>query len=231
MSVFLKNLRFAYPGAHEKQLLNIDQWSVQAGERVFLQGESGSGKSTLLNILSGILTGNTGVVSVLGQRLDHMSGRQRDRFRANHIGYVFQQFNLVPYLSALDNIRLANRFASAGTGKVHGEAPSLSGMQTLLSGLQLAQPEWHKPTAQLSMGQQQRVAIARALVNQPELLIADEPTSSLDQGNRDNFMSVLLDYVDRRDITLIFVSHDRALAHYFSRVDRLTDINGAECTE
>jgi len=196
---------------------------VNSGEAVFLQGQSGTGKSTLLNLISGVLSGATGEISVLGQRLDAMSGSQRDRFRADHIGYVFQQFNLVPYLDALDNIRLANRFSSR---KQSPERP-LAEIQALLEDLQLSEADWSKPASRLSIGQQQRVAIARALVNQPEVLIADEPTSSLDQENRDNFMQVLMERVERDRITLIFVSHDRTLEHHFKRVERLSDINRA----
>lgn len=222
MSVILNNLHFSYPGSR-LATLEIDHWAVNSGEAVFLQGQSGTGKSTLLNLISGVLSGATGEVSVLGQRLDAMSGSQRDRFRANHIGYVFQQFNLVPYLDALDNIRLANRFSSR---KQSPERP-LSEIQALLEDLQLSEADWSKPASRLSIGQQQRVAIARALVNQPEVLIADEPTSSLDQENRDNFMQVLMERVERDRITLIFVSHDRTLEHHFKRVERLSDINRA----
>lgn len=222
MSVILNNLRFSYPGA-DTATLEIDHWQVDSGGSVFLQGQSGAGKSTLLNLISGVLSGATGEISVLGQRLDVMSGSQRDRFRANHIGYVFQQFNLVPYLDALDNIRLANRFSSRQQSP---ERP-VSEIQALLDDLQLSEADWSKPASRLSIGQQQRVAIARALVNQPEVLIADEPTSSLDQENRDNFMQVLMERVGRDGITLIFVSHDRTLEHHFKRVERLSDINRA----
>lgn len=222
MSVILNNLRFSYPGA-DTATLEIDHWQVDSGDAVFLQGQSGAGKSTLLNLISGVLSGATGEISVLGQRLDAMSGSQRDRFRANHIGYVFQQFNLVPYLDALDNIRLANRFSSRQQSP---ERP-VSEIQALLGDLQLSEADWSKPASRLSIGQQQRVAIARALVNQPEVLIADEPTSSLDQENRDNFMQVLMERVGRDRITLIFVSHDRTLEHHFKRVERLSDINRA----
>ncbi|MBM97359.1 MAG: ABC transporter ATP-binding protein [Oceanospirillaceae bacterium] len=222
MSVILNNLCFSYPGA-DTATLEIDHWQVDSGDAVFLQGQSGAGKSTLLNLISGVLSGATGEISVLGQRLDAMSGSQRDRFRANHIGYVFQQFNLVPYLDALDNIRLANRFSSRQQSP---ERP-VSEIQALLDDLQLSEADWSKPASRLSIGQQQRVAIARALVNQPEVLIADEPTSSLDQENRDNFMQVLMERVGRDRITLIFVSHDRTLEHHFKRVERLSDINRA----
>jgi len=148
-----------------------------------------------------------------------MSARLRDKFRANHIGYVFQQFNLFPYLDALENVRLAAQFS---TGK-----PPVSGdhIRELLSTLSISSTEWDKPTSRLSIGQQQRVAIARALVNNPELLIADEPSSSLDQHNRDRFMSLLMSLVEDHKMTLVFVSHDMSLSQYFGRVEALSDFN------
>lgn len=223
MAIDLNNVRFAYPTAPEKNVLNIDHWSVSPGERVFVQGPSGGGKSTLLNLLSGITPASHGEVSVLGKRLDKMNRRQRDHFRANHIGYVFQQFNLIPYLDAVDNIHLASHFSKHKNSPARHEE-----IKTLLSTLNIATNDWHKPTRQLSIGQQQRVAIARALINKPELLIADEPTSSLDQPNRDNFMSILIDLVNEHDTTLLFVSHDASLSTHFSRVEALCDINQVE---
>jgi putative ABC transport system ATP-binding protein len=164
-----------------------------------------------MNILSGLLTCATGEVSVLGKRLDQMSVRQRDQFRADNIGCVFQRFNLIPYLNAIDNIGLANTFSAGGNGRWREEAAAL------LTALTVHEDSWAKPTSNLSMGQQQRVAIARALINSPEILIADEPTSSLDSENRDNFLSLLMGLIKERDMTLIFVSHDMALAKYFTR--------------
>lgn len=220
MVIDLHNVRFVYPEAPDRTVLDISRWSVSENQHVLLHGPSGGGKSTLLNLVSGMHLAMSGEVSVLGNRLDQMNNRQRDRYRANHIGYVFQQFNLIPYLDAVDNIQLASHFS------LHKERAVLLGeIQALLATLNIASSDWHKPTARLSIGQQQRVAIARALINRPELLIADEPTSSLDQHNRDNFMSVLLSLVDDHKITLLFVSHDLSLAQYFDRVDALSDIN------
>ena len=152
-----------------------------------------------------------------------MNARQRDRFRANHIGYVFQQFNLIPYIGAVDNIQLARQFAKKNT-----QAALSDEIKSLLSTFNIAESDWQKPVGKLSIGQQQRIAIARAMINKPELLIADEPTSSLDQNNRDNFMSELMALVAEHNITLLFVSHDMALAKRFSRVDALSEINLAE---
>lgn len=222
MAIQLKDVHFAYPEAANKRILNIKNWSVSDREQVFVHGPSGGGKSTLLNLLSGVLNANSGEVTVLGERLDKMNARQRDRFRANHIGYIFQQFNLIPYLDAVDNIQLASQFARKNSQS------ALSGeIKSLLSTFQIPESDWQKPVAKLSIGQQQRIAIARAMINKPELLIADEPTSSLDRDNRDNFMSELMTLASEYNITLLFVSHDMSLANYFGRIDALTAINSA----
>ena len=221
MTIELKGVIFAHSSPSDKPVLDIAHWSVAEGQRVFVHGPSGSGKSTLLNLVSGMFHCPNGEVSVLGERLDLMSSRQRDRFRANHIGYVFQRFNLIPYLSPVENIELARSFSARDRRETRGASESL------LESLNVEPEEWRKPTAQLSMGQQQRVAIARALVNHPELLIADEPTSSLDQDNRDNFLSVLMSLVAEHNMTLLFVSHDMTLAKHFVQVQALSDISQA----
>jgi putative ABC transport system ATP-binding protein len=218
MAVELNGIQFSYGEDRQKQLLDIEHWAVKRGERVLIHGPSGVGKTTLLNIVSGLLTCTNGKVSVLNQRLDLMPARQRDRFRADNIGCVFQRFNLIPYLNSIDNIGLASTFSANGHRQWRDEAT------TLLRGLMVDQDDWAKPTSELSMGQQQRVAIARALINAPDLLIADEPTSSLDSENRDNFLALLMKLISKRDMTLIFVSHDMALAEHFTRLDALADI-------
>ena len=223
MSIKLKKVRFQYPEQPNQSVLNIPTWSLPCGDQVFIHGPSGCGKSTLLNLLSGLLMPDEGHVDILGQRLDQMTSRQRDKFRANHIGYVFQQFNLIPYLNAFDNILLASQFSQRRKIPI-----THSDIKQLLNSLNVAENDWHKPTRNLSMGQQQRVAIARALINKPQLLIADEPTSSLDSVNRDTFMSLLMSIVADNRITLVFVSHDLSLSHYFNRIESLSDINRLE---
>jgi len=222
-AIDLSAVRFHYPDQKTLPVLDIPAWNLAKGEQAFVHGPSGSGKSTLLNLLSGLLTPSQGHVRILGQSLGQMSSRQRDRFRADHIGYVCQQFNLIPYLNAIDNIRLARQFS-----QLEKPATLQHEIKALLTSLNISASDWQKPARNLSIGQQQRVAIARALINKPQLVIADEPTSSLDQVNRDAFMKLLMAVVAEHKITLLFVSHDMALSRYFDRVEALTDINHSE---
>lgn len=220
MAINLSNVRFSYPEHPHLPVLDIPSWSLSTGEHAFIYGPSGHGKSTLLSILNGLLSVNSGDVSVLGQRIDKMTNNQGDKFRANHIGYVFQQFNLIPYLDTIDNIRLASYFSkSLSKTRLNKE------INTLLTTLNMPIKDRCKPVRNLSIGQQQRIAIARALINKPALLIVDEPTSSLDRGNTNSFMTLLMSIVKRNDITLLFVSHDMSLSHYFKRVESFNEIN------
>ncbi|MBL4827875.1 MAG: ATP-binding cassette domain-containing protein [Spongiibacteraceae bacterium] len=220
MSVSINNLHFSYNKTKGDLVLDIPDWSVAAGEQIFIYGPSGSGKSTLLNLLAGTLLASQGSIKILDQSLEHLSARQRDKFRASHIGFVFQQFNLIPYLTVLDNIRLARHFTTKLTDKqVDTQA------EELLQSLGINADLYQRPASYLSIGQQQRVAIARSLINTPELLIVDEPTSALDNQHRDAFMTLLMETVVKHKITLIFVSHDHALAKHFTRTVSLQAIN------
>lgn len=218
MIVNVENMLFSYDKT-SSPLLDIPQWTLDNAEQVFLHGPSGSGKSTFLNILAGILLPNRGCVDILGQRINGLRSGKRDKWRAQHIGVVFQQFNLIPYLSPVDNIRLAAHFAN--TPNASREA------SRLLTSLSIDGELCHRPASQLSVGQQQRVAIARALINRPELIIVDEPTSALDAQNRDGFISLLMDSVQQSGAALLFVSHDLSLSTHFHRVDALGNINRA----
>jgi putative ABC transport system ATP-binding protein len=223
MAIELANIRFHYSKRPNHEVLNISTWSLSAADQGFVHGPSGSGKSTLLGLLSGLLTPIEGQVTVLGEHLNKMNSRQRDQFRAASIGYVFQQFNLMPYLNAIDNLLLATRFSTRKNSHVlHKE------IKDLFTALNIAEEEWSLPARDLSIGQQQRVAIARALINKPKLLIADEPTSSLDKANRDAFMELLIPMVAEHQMTLLFVSHDLSLSSYFSRIESLDDFNHLE---
>ena len=211
MSVKLSNVTYAYPSDPENVVLQIPKWQITKGDSVFIHGPSGCGKTTLLNLLSGIMVPSTGSIDILDVSINTLSTLQRDRFRANNIGYVFQQFNLIPYLSAVENIQLAQIFRQKKQKKNRGN------IENLLSKMNVADSQWYKPVSHLSVGLQQRIAIARALVNQPDVIIADEPTSSLDTQNRDDFMQLLLSQIKQQQKTLIFVSHDLSLSDYFNR--------------
>ena len=216
----LKDIRFHYPNSPHESMLNIPHWSLSHHEHTFIYGPSGCGKTTFLNLLSGLLTPTHGTIDVCQQRLDRMSTRQRDRFRAGHIGYVFQQLNLIPYLNAIENIQLASHFSPSTEAK-----SSILDIKHLLRSLNMTEHEWSQPTRQLSLGQQQRVAIARALINKPKLLIADEPTSALDSQNTKTIMSFMMSLSKSHQVSLVFVSHDLSLADYFHRVEPFQQIN------
>lgn len=208
--------------------LDIPRFDVAAGERVFLHGPSGSGKSTLLNLVGGVAVPERGRVALLGSDLARLSGRARDRFRADHIGFVFQQFNLLPWLSALDNALLPCTF-SARRRERAGDPRRAA--ERLLGHLDLAPELWRKPAAELSVGQQQRVAAVRALIGRPEILIADEPTSALDAPRQQAFIDLLLAEAAAAGAALLFVSHDARLAAHFDRTVALAAINRAAQAE
>jgi putative ABC transport system ATP-binding protein len=218
-------LQFRWPKA-ETLCLDISELRVLAGERVFLHGPSGSGKSTLLGLLGGVLVPQDGSLHILGEDLIAKRGRQKDRFRVDHIGFIFQQFNLIPYLSVLDNILLPCRFS-----KIRHAKASMGGMspheeaRRLLRALDLDAGLHTKRVTELSVGQQQRVAAARALIGRPEILIADEPTSALDADRQENFLELLLHECETAKSTLLFVSHDRRLSRHFTRELSLQNIN------
>lgn len=215
MSINISQLKFSYRTEHDN-LLDIKQWQIKHGQHVFLHGPSGCGKSTLLKLICGLLTPIQGMIKVLDQDLSLLSTSKKDAFRAKHIGYIAQSFNLIPYLSVLDNIRLAQMF---------GQKSDSLFPTRLLKQLNIEQSLWHQSCESLSMGQQQRIAIARALVNQPRLIIADEPTSSLDERNSKAFMNLLRHVCAESQMTLLFVSHDMRLADHFSHLQSLPAIN------
>ncbi len=222
-----EHLTFAYPGKSQ-HVLDIPHLQINAAERVFIKGASGSGKSTLLSLLAGVLVPTSGVINILGQPLNQMRSRQRDHFRADHIGFIFQMFNLIPYLSVIDNVILPCHFSKQRQSKactqhsVHQEA------QRLLRHLGLDDDQLHhRRVTELSIGQQQRVAAARALIGAPEIIIADEPTSSLDADARASFLQLLFAECAAAQSTLLFVSHDASLESLFPRSLALHDLNQA----
>ncbi len=222
-AIELEQVRFAWPGS--AALLNIPRFAVKRGERVFLRGPSGSGKSTLLGLIGGVLAPDAGAVRVLGRPLHEMSAAARDRFRGEHVGYVFQMFNLIPYLSVRDNVLLALRFAPERASRIApGERATEA--RRLLAALGLDDAGLlDRPVTQLSIGQQQRVAAARALLGRPGLVVADEPTSALDHDARESFLRLLLGECAAHGATLLFVSHDASLGALFDRQYSLAELN------
>jgi putative ABC transport system ATP-binding protein len=222
-----EDLRFRWPGA-DRDGLDIDRLHLAAGRTLFLYGPSGSGKSTLLGLLAGVLLPDAGHVSLLGSSWAALSGARRDAFRADHVGYIFQQFNLLPYLSVRDNVLLPCRFSALRARRAAEAAGSPRAQaEQLLREVGLGPALWTRAAAQLSVGQQQRVAAARSLVGRPELVIADEPTSALDAPAREGFMRLLLAECRAAGSALVFVSHDERLASAFDERLSLPTINRA----
>ncbi|MBD1557293.1 ABC transporter ATP-binding protein [Vibrio sp. S9_S30] len=222
--ISLQDIRYAWT-QDAPDTLHISEFAVLQKERVFIKGPSGCGKSTLLGLLTGILTPQHGKITLLGETVSSLSQGQRDRFRADHIGYIFQQFNLLPYLSVIDNVLLPCQFSSI---RKHNVKQSLEQeAKHLLERLHLPKDKIHTPVIDLSIGQQQRVAAARALIGHPELLIADEPTSALDHDNRAAFIELLMEEATQANTTLVFVSHDPTLESFFDRTIDLPNINQA----
>lgn len=220
MSIEITNLQFSYVSQPNNLVLDIPHWQLNAQQKCFLHAASGSGKTTLLNILSGLKLPTSGEVTILGERIDKMSTKQRDIFRANNIGYMFQAFNLIDYLSAIDNIKLASYLAGKSKMSRHETDAKI-----LLSKLSVKESDWHRPITELSIGQQQRIGIARALINKPQLLLADEPTSSLDENAKNRFIELLSNVCQETQPTVIFVSHDTRLKTQFDHIEELSDIN------
>jgi putative ABC transport system ATP-binding protein len=224
----IRDLRYAWPGT-AGDCLAIDALTLEAGRSVFVHGPSGSGKSTLLGLMAGVLLARAGRVSLLGQDWAGLPAGARDARRADLVGVVFQQFNLLPYLSVLDNVLLPARLCAARARRCQ-PAPAPAA-QALLQRMGLPAPLWTRRADALSVGQQQRVAAARALLGRPALLIADEPTSALDAAVRDDFMDLLLQQCRDSASALVFVSHDERLAARFDERLSLPRLNRCRAPE
>ena len=222
-AIALNDVRFSYtPG---RPILRIPSLEIPSGRRIFLHGPSGSGKTTLLSLISGILTPQQGNVHVLGRDLMRLSPPARDTLRGSEIGYIFQGFNLIPYLTVRENIALpcnlhAERHKRITASTLTEEVRRIATRLDIHANLDA-------PVTRLSTGQQQRVAIARAIIGSPALVIADEPTSSLDTDRRDAFLALLTEVTSETQATLLFVSHDRSLAMHFDQALSLPTINEA----
>lgn len=210
----IEPLRFAWTRDGPDTLV-LGRLHVDAGQTVFLHGPSGCGKSTLLGLLSGVLSPRQGRVVLLGQDWAALPTGQRDAFRADHVGVIFQQFNLLPYLSVLDNVTLPCRFSKLRRERCQAAGGPEASAQNWLQRMGLPEALWGRRADALSVGQQQRVAAARALIGQPELILADEPTSALDAALRHGFMDLLLQAASDAGSTLVCVSHDEQQAARF----------------
>ena len=206
------NLVFKYASSGFE--LRIPEFSMQAGDTVFLEGDSGSGKSTLLNLIAGVLLPQSGHVSLMGQNLSTLSASQCDSLRVDHIGFLFQQFNLLSYLSVLDNVTLPCKFSKRRKQNALMQAGTVQqSAERLLNALGMGK-YLNQSVSTLSIGQQQRVAAARALIGQPDLIIADEPTSALDAGHQAQFVQLLLAQAAEQNTAVLLVSHDPGLAQH-----------------
>ena len=222
----LKEVCFSWKNSG-RELLNLPELLLKQHDHVFLQGPSGSGKSTLLALVGGILVSESGTLKVLGTEIKSLSSSARDSFRVDHIGFIFQLFNLLPYLSIEENVMLPLCFSKlrakrAGRTKIDQVNEAHRLLKSLDLGEQLAEKS---PVTELSVGQQQRVAAARALIGNPELIIADEPTSALDADLRYSFLELLFSECKKAGSTLLFVSHDSTLSELFKRKISMDEIN------
>ncbi|KAF3999285.1 ABC transporter ATP-binding protein [Glaciimonas immobilis] len=225
--IAVENVSFSWPG-QSTPTLQLDALNVERQDQIFIAGPSGSGKSTLLALIGGIVVPQTGTITILGSELHSLSASSRDQFRVDHIGFIFQQFNLIPYLSILDNVLLPCHFSRYRRQRALAQGATLRlAAESLLVSLDLAPLLWPKPVTQLSIGQQQRVAAARALIGQPEIIVADEPTSALDADRQQRFLDLIQRECEQAHSTLLFVSHDERLAARFSHRLALNELNHA----
>lgn len=218
MSLIIENLRKSYrePGGGRIPILNISRFELKSAEQAVLVGTSGGGKTTLLNVIAGITQADAGRVVIDNVNVTGLNEASRDRFRAQRIGFVFQTFNLLPAFSALENVLLGMSFS--------GRPADTARATELLTRVGLEHRLHHRPS-QLSVGEQQRVSVARALANRPSLLLADEPTASVDVAHQETILQLIRDACQEHQVSLLLVTHSTNVASRFSRVEKLSDFN------
>ena len=217
-TIRLDSVRF-YWSKNKDFKIFIPELKISEGEKVLLLGESGSGKTTLLSLVSGFLSPISGDIYLNEKNINSLSARSRDQYRSDNIGIIFQQFNLLPYANVIDNIILPLYFSKVRASKIINQKETAI---NLCKSLRLPDTVTRMQANNLSVGQQQRVAVARALIGNPSLVIADEPTSSLDSDAQNIFLDLMFAQIEKNNSTLLMVSHDTSLSSYF---DRVIDIN------
>ncbi len=205
--------------------LHIPELSVDKGEKVLLLGESGSGKTTLLSLICGFLTPLSGNIQLNEKLINDLSATKRDQYRSDNIGIIFQQFNLLPYANVIDNILLPLYFSKLRSANISNQRETAI---SICQSLRLPDDVVNMKASELSMGQQQRVAVARALIGNPPLVIADEPTSSLDTDAQNLFLDLMFSQVASSNSTLLMVSHDKSLSSKFDRVIDMKNVSVKE---
>jgi len=209
--------QYVAPDGVAQRIVDVPEFALEAGRQIALRGASGSGKTTFLNLIAGILRPDSGRIRLNGIEIGSLSETQRDAVRAQHLGYVFQTFNLLMGYTALENVLL---------GMMFGPGPDRDMARGLLHRVGLGDRVDHRP-GQLSVGQQQRVALARALANRPRIVLADEPTGNLDPHHAQEAMRLLREICAENDAALLLVSHDTAVLEQFDEVQEFAAINRA----
>ena len=219
-TIKLDSLRF-YWSKKTGFKIHVPKFSVGQGEKVLLLGASGSGKTTLLSLICGFLSPVSGDIHINQKQISSLAAGKRDQYRSDNIGIIFQQFNLLPYANVIDNILLPLYFSKKRAANVSNQRKIAI---NLCNNLRLPQNIEKMKASDLSVGQQQRVAVARALIGNPPLIIADEPTSSLDSDVQNIFLELMFSQIEENNSTLLMVSHDKSLSTYFDRVIDIKDI-------
>ena len=216
--VKIESLRFQWSKNNNFKIF-VPKLEVGRGKKVLFLGESGSGKTTLLSLICGFLEPLTGSISINDKIISDLTSTNKDAYRSDNIGIIFQQFNLLPYANVIDNIVLPLYFSKQRSKKVENKT---NAAMTLCDQLRLPESILNQKASNLSVGQQQRVAVARALIGSPSIIVADEPTSSLDTEAQELFLDLMFDQISKNSSTLLMVSHDKSLTNYF---DQVIDIN------
>jgi putative ABC transport system ATP-binding protein len=219
-TICLDSVRFYWSKKSDFKL-HIPKLNIGKGEKVLLLGESGSGKTTLLSLICGFLSPISGDIYLNEQKTNNLTANKRDQYRSDNIGIIFQQFNLLPYASVIDNIILPLYFSKIRASRVLNQRDVAI---SICKSLRLPDSIKDVQASKLSVGQQQRVAVARALIGNPSLIIADEPTSALDTDTQKNFLDLMFKQIEENKSTLLMVSHDRSLSNYFDRIIDINDI-------